>query len=195
MIEKLVASAVKQGARLLCGGKRVHPEQGNFFEPTILADVTPEMDIAREELFGPVMLLMRVKDDDEAVRVANGVSYGLSSSVFSQDRPRARAIAGKLEAGMTAINEFGGITYMVQGLTFGGVKASGYGRMNGREGLRSMCNIKAVVDDRFPLARPNRIFPVAAGDYGRVQRRHRSDLRKGPRAEVARPHAVSSSRK
>ena len=68
---------------------------------------------------------------------------------------------------MTAINEFGGITYMVQGLTFGGVKASGYGRMNGREGLRSMCNIKAVVDDRFPLARPNRIFPVAAGDFGR----------------------------
>ena len=60
VIEKLVASAVKQGARLLCGGKRVHAEQGNFFEPTILADVTPEMDIAREELFGPVMLLMRV---------------------------------------------------------------------------------------------------------------------------------------
>ena len=68
---------------------------------------------------------------------------------------------------MTAINEFGGITYMVQGLTFGGVKASGYGRMNGREGLRSMCNIKAVVDDRFPLAVPTSIFPVAAGDYGR----------------------------
>jgi len=167
VIEKLVTSAVKQGARLLTGGKRVHAEQGNFFEPTILADVTPEMDIAREEMFGPVMLLMRVRDDDEAVRVANGVNYGLGSSVFSKDRPRARAIASKLEAGMTAINEFGGITYMVQGLTFGGVKASGYGRMNGREGLRSMCNIKAVVDDRFPLSRPNRIFPVAANDYGR----------------------------
>ena len=68
VIEKLVASAVKQGARLLCGGKRVHAERGNFFEPTILDGVTPEMDIAREELFGPVMLLMRVKDDDEAVR-------------------------------------------------------------------------------------------------------------------------------
>jgi acyl-CoA reductase-like NAD-dependent aldehyde dehydrogenase len=167
VIEKLVASAVKQGAHVLCGGKRVHPERGNFFEPTILANVTPEMDIAREELFGPVMLLMRVKDDDEAVRVANGVSYGLSSSVFSQNRARARDIASKLEAGMTAINEFGGVTYMVQGLTFGGVKASGYGRMNGREGLRSMCNIKAVVDDRLPLGRPNRIFPVAAGDYAR----------------------------
>ena len=167
VVDKLVASAVKQGARVLCGGKRVHADQGNFFEPTILADVTPEMDIAREELFGPVMLLMRVRDDEEAVRVANGVAYGLSSSVFSENRPRARAIAAQLEAGMTAINEYGGITYMVQGLTFGGVKASGYGRMNGREGLRSMCNIKAVVDDRLPFGRPNKIFPVAAADYGR----------------------------
>src|SRR5262249_10791766 len=78
VIDKLVQSAVKQGARVLVGGKR-NTENGNFFEPTILADVTPEMDIAREEVFGPVMLLMRVKDDDEAVRVANGVSYGLSS--------------------------------------------------------------------------------------------------------------------
>jgi hypothetical protein len=110
---------------------------------------------------------MKFSDDDEAVRVANGVAYGLSSSVFSRNRGRARAIAAQLEAGMTAINEFGGITYMVQGLTFGGVKASGYGRMNGREGLRSMCNIKAVVDDRLPLGRPNRMFPVAANDYGR----------------------------
>jgi hypothetical protein len=113
------------------------------------------------------MLLMRVRDDEEALRVANGVSYGLSSSVFSKDRGRAREIADRLEAGMTAINEFGGITYMVQDLTFGGVKASGYGRMNGREGLRSMCNIKAVVDDRLPFGFPNKVFPVAAADYGR----------------------------
>jgi acyl-CoA reductase-like NAD-dependent aldehyde dehydrogenase len=167
VIEKLVDSAVKQGARLLCGGKRVHADQGNFFLPTILADVTPEMDIARDELFGPVMLLMRVQDDADAVRIANAVAYGLSSSVFSKDHARARKIASELEAGMTAINDFGGITYMVQGLTFGGVKASGFGRMNGREGLRSMCNIKAVVDDRFPLHRPNRVFPVAESDYGR----------------------------
>jgi acyl-CoA reductase-like NAD-dependent aldehyde dehydrogenase len=167
VIDKLVAGAIQQGARLLSGGKRVKSEQGNFFEPTILADVTPEMDIARDELFGPVMLLMRFKDDAEAVRIANGVSYGLSSSVFSKNHERARVIASQLEAGMTAINDFGGITYMVQGLTFGGVKASGYGRMNGREGLRSMCNIKAVVDDRFPLHQPNKIYPVAEKDFGR----------------------------
>ena len=166
IIEKLVASAVKQGARLLCGGKRMRAEQGNFFEPTILADVTPEMAIAHDEVFGPVMLLMRVKDDDDAVRVANGVSYGLSSSVFSKNHDRAREIASRLEAGMCAINEYGGATYMAQDLTFGGVKASGYGRMNGREGLRSMCNIKSVIDDRLPLHMPNKLFPVAEGDYG-----------------------------
>jgi hypothetical protein len=112
------------------------------------------------------MLLMRVRDDDDAVKVANGVSYGLSSSVFSKNRTRARKIASELEVGMSAINEFGGITYMAQGLTFGGVKASGFGRMNGREGLRSMCNIKAVVDDRLPINQPNRVFPVADKDYG-----------------------------
>jgi acyl-CoA reductase-like NAD-dependent aldehyde dehydrogenase len=167
VIDKLVRSAVAQGARLLHGGKRVHGERGNFFEPTLLADVTPEMEIAREEVFGPVMLLMRVQDDAEAVRVANGVSYGLGSSVFSRNRARARRIAAALEAGMTAINEFGGITYMVQDLTFGGVKASGYGRMNGREGLRSMCNVKAVVDDRLPVAFANKVFPVGKADYGR----------------------------
>jgi hypothetical protein len=112
------------------------------------------------------MLLMRVRDDAHAVEVANGVSYGLSSSVFSKDRARARKIASDLEAGMSAINEFAGITYMAQDLTFGGVKASGYGRMNGREGLRSMCNIKAVIDDRVPMNQANRVFPVADKDYG-----------------------------
>ena len=66
---------------------------------------------------------------------------------------------------MTAINEFGGATYMAQDLTFGGVKASGYGRMNGREGLRSMCNVKSVLDDRVPFGRANKVFPVALGDF------------------------------
>ncbi len=166
VIEKAVNGAISEGARLVTGGKRALRDKGDYFEPTILADVTPEMEIAREEVFGPVMLLIRVRDDAHAVEIANGVSYGLSSSVFSKDRGRARGIASKLEAGMSAINEFGGVTYMAQGLTFGGVKASGFGRMNGRDGLRSMCNIKAVVDDRFPINQPNRIFPVGKKDYG-----------------------------
>lgn len=166
IIEKEVETALAQGARLVAGGKRTLAQEGDYFEPTILADVTPDMTIAQEEVFGPVMLLMRVRDDAHAIEVANDVSYGLSASVFSKDRRRARKIAEALETGMVAINEFGGITYMAQDLTFGGVKKSGFGRMNGREGLRSMCNIKAVIDDRFPTTRANEMYPVSAEQYG-----------------------------
>jgi acyl-CoA reductase-like NAD-dependent aldehyde dehydrogenase len=166
IIEKAVDGAIAQGARLVAGGKRTLANTGDYFEPTILGDVTPDMDIAREEVFGPVMLLMRVRDDAHAVELANDVSYGLSSSIFSKSRSRAQKIAAELETGMSAINEFGGITYMAQDLTFGGVKESGFGRMNGRDGLRSMCNIKAVVDDRFPIRRPNKMYPVTPTQYG-----------------------------
>lgn len=166
LIERMVNRAVEQGARIVTGGERTQAEHGDYFEPTILADVTPEMEIANEEVFGPVMLLMSVRDDAHAIEVANGVAYGLSSSIFSTDHERARRIAARIEAGMSAINEFGGVTYMAQDLPFGGVKASGYGRMNGREGLRSMCTSKAVVDDRLPFHNPNRIFPVGDADYG-----------------------------
>ena len=74
-------------------------------------------------------------------------------------------IAERLDVGMTGINDFGGLTYMAQDLTFGGVKESGYGRMNGRDGLRACCNVKAVLDDRFPFHFPTKIFPVADGDF------------------------------
>lgn len=167
VIDRAVQGAIADGARLVAGGKRTLTDRGDYFEPTILADVTPDMEIAQEEVFGPVMLLMRFHSDEEAVDVANSVSYGLSSSVFSKNHGRARAIASRLEAGMSAINEFGGVTYMAQDLTFGGVKASGFGRMNGREGLRSMCNVKAVVDDRFPIHQPSRMFPISPSLYGR----------------------------
>lgn len=168
IIEKAVDGALAQGARLVTGGKRTLADTGDYYEPTILADVTPDMDIAREEVFGPVMLLMRFRDDDQAVEIANDVSYGLSSSVFSKDHARAREIVDRLETGMSSVNEFGGITYMAQDLTFGGVKESGFGRMNGREGLRSMCNIKAVLEDRFPIHQPTKMYPVKPALYGTV---------------------------
>lgn len=166
IVERLVNGALAQGARLVTGGTRVLTDQGEFFAPTILADVRPDMDIMQHETFGPVMLLCQVRSDAEAVEIANGTAFGLSSSVFSRDRARARRIASELQAGMTAINDFGGMTYMAQDLTFGGVKASGFGRMNGREGLRSCCNTKAVLDDRFPLGMANKIYPVTGRDFG-----------------------------
>lgn len=168
IVERLVDDAVAKGARVLAGGKRVLAEQGDFFAPTVLADVTPEMDIMQQETFGPVMLLSRVRDEHEAVAVANGTGFALGSAVFSRDHAKARRIASRLQAGMTAINDFGGVTYMAQDLTFGGVKQSGFGRMNGRDGLRSFCNVKAVLDDRLPLHFPSKVFPVADGDFDRM---------------------------
>jgi len=169
IVERLVARAVEQGARVVVGGRRVLSDRGDFYAPTVLADVTPDMDIMTEETFGPVMLLCRVQDEHEAVQVANGTAFGLSSSVFSRDHARARRIAERLQAGMTAINEFGGMTYMAQDLTFGGVKASGFGRMNGRDGLRACCNVKAVLDDRFGLHFANKLFPVGEHDFERIK--------------------------
>jgi len=169
LVERLVNQAVATGARIVVGGKRVLSERGDFFAPTVLADVTPEMDIMREETFGPVMVLCRVHDEHEAVAVANASAFGLSSSVFSRDRARARRIADRIEAGMAAINEFGGMSYMAQDLPFGGVKQSGFGRMNGRDGLRACCNVKAVLDDRFPFNFPAKLFPVGDRDYDRMK--------------------------
>lgn len=168
IVERLVDDAVRRGARVLAGGARVLAETGDYFAPTVLADVTPDMDIMQQETFGPVMLLCRVRDEHEAVAIANGTPFGLGSSVFSTDHAKARRIADRLEAGMTAINDFGGMTYMAQDLTFGGIKHSGFGRMNGRDGLRSFCNVKSVLDDRMPLHFANKLYPVKDGDFDRI---------------------------
>jgi acyl-CoA reductase-like NAD-dependent aldehyde dehydrogenase len=169
IVERLVQRAIAQGARVVAGGERVRRGQGEFFAPTVLADVRPDMDIMQEETFGPVMLLCPFRSDDEAIAVANGTSFGLGSSVFSRDRARARRIASAIDAGMAGINDYGGMTYMAPDLTFGGVKHSGFGRMNGREGLRSMCNVKAVLDDRFPFTVASKVYPVDPKDFGRTQ--------------------------
>ncbi len=169
LVERLVRRALEQGARVVCGGHRVRQQEGDYFAPTVLADVTPEMEIMHEEVFGPVMLLCKVRDDAHAIAIANNTAFGLSSSIFSKDQARANKIASAVQAGMASINEFGGVTYMAQGLTFGGVKHSGFGRMNGREGLRANCNVKAVLDDRIPLHLPSKVYPVSDLTYPLVR--------------------------
>jgi acyl-CoA reductase-like NAD-dependent aldehyde dehydrogenase len=165
VVERLVRKAIEQGARVVTGGAPALTDLGAYFAPTILADVTPDMDIMQEETFGPVMLLCRVRDDDHAVEVANATRFGLGSSVMCRDAERARRLAGRIEAGMTGINEFGGATYMAQDLPFGGVKASGFGRLNGRDGLRALTQPRALLEDRWPIFFPNRLFPVGRADY------------------------------
>lgn len=127
----------------------MHPggAAGDFFAPTVLTGVPPEARIWREEVFGPVALLVPFRNDDHAVALANDCAFGLGSNVFSSNPRRANAIAARLQAGMTTINDFA-TTYMNQSLPFGGVKDSGFDRFAGVEGLRGLCTAKAVCEDR-----------------------------------------------
>jgi acyl-CoA reductase-like NAD-dependent aldehyde dehydrogenase len=185
IVEKLVADAVDNGARVRVGGKRVaHAGGGSFFAPTVLTGVTPAMKIAREETFGPVLCIYRVADEDAAVALANDTDYGLGSTVFSTDHARAARIAARLRAGSTVVNDFG-MAYMANALPFGGVGGSGYGRLNGREGIRAMCNQKSVLRDRFPLHRPIRLYPVKDSEYARTRATIDLIYRRGLGARVA----------
>ncbi|WP_434421387.1 aldehyde dehydrogenase family protein [Nannocystis pusilla] len=162
IVERLVADAVHRGARILAGGKR--GPGGQYFEPTVLVDVDHEMKIMREETFGPVIAIMRVRSEEEAIRLANDSAYGLSSSVFSRDRARAERIARQIVAGSTVINDFA-MHYMAHELPFGGVRGSGFGRLNGPEGLRGLSNVKAVITDRLPIHAAVEMYPVRPGTY------------------------------
>ncbi len=164
IIDHLVSDAVSKGAKVLAGGKIKSNESGLFYPPTILTDLTEDMDIVTHEIFGPVMLVFKAKNDTEAVRLANSTPFGLHSSVITKSRSRGEKIASQLEAGATCINDFG-ICYLNQNLPFGGVKYSGFGRMNGRDGLRAYTNHKAVLVDRLPIEIPPVLFPVGKYDY------------------------------
>ncbi len=164
IVERLVDDAVKKGARVLVGGKRNHRDTGDFFAPTILVDVKPGMAILEEETFGPVMVIMRVEGEDEAIRRANETQYGLSATVMTKSRGRAERMAREIVAGGTSVNDFG-LTYMAMDLPFGGVRGSGFGRLNGREGIRACCNAKAVLTDRLPFGAPAKLYPVGPLDY------------------------------
>ncbi|KAI6249358.1 hypothetical protein HI914_02600 [Erysiphe necator] len=149
-LESLIQTAVKGGARLLVGGSRFkHPVHvnGHYFEPTLLVDVTSDMEIANEECFGPICVLMRAKDAVEACELANKPNFGLGASVFGTRDANIEYIIQNIKSGMVAVNDFAAY-YAVQ-LPFGGVGGSGYGRFAGEEGLRGLCNIKAICDDAW----------------------------------------------
>ena len=149
IVESHVEDAKARGARVLAGGTRL-PELGvNFYAPTVLADVTQEMRIMREETFGPVLPVMAFEDDDEAVRLANDSEYGLAASVWTPDRKRGEKLARRILAGTVMVNDviscFG-----ISEAPHGGVKASGVGRTHGRFGLDEMVRVKYLDMDRMP---------------------------------------------
>jgi succinate-semialdehyde dehydrogenase/glutarate-semialdehyde dehydrogenase len=139
-VEEHVADATARGARITLGGKR-HALGGNFFEPTVLTNVTPEMKIFAEETFGPVAPLIRFHDDAEVVRLANDSVFGLASYFYSRDIGRAWRIAEQLEAGMVGVNT-GLITTQVA--PFGGVKQSGLGREGSKYGIDEYVEVKYI---------------------------------------------------
>ena len=147
IIETHVQDAVAKGARILVGGNR----RGNFVEPTLLVDVNHEMVLMREETFGPVLPIMKVKDEAEAIRLANDSHFGLSASVWSQDVSRARAVAEQLEVGSVVVND-SIVHYAVAQLPFGGFKQSGDGRTHGSHELLQFTQTRSLVLGLPPLA-------------------------------------------
>ena len=139
-VEELVADAAKKGARVICGGQR-HALGQTFFEPTILADVTSDMRVAREEIFGPVAPLFRFHTEEEAIRMANDTEFGLASYFFARDVGRIFRVSEALEYGMVGVNT-GLISTEIA--PFGGVKSSGLGREGSRHGLDDYLEIKYV---------------------------------------------------
>ena len=142
-IEAHVKDAVQRGAALLRGGKRLE-RPGQFFAPTIVADVTPDMEIYAEETFGPVLPVMRVRDENEAVRLANDHQYGLTGSVWTSDKKRGLSLAKRMHCGQVNVNDVV-ISVGNFALPFGGIKASGFGRYHGPEGLLSFTHQKAIM--------------------------------------------------
>ncbi|MEU6444057.1 NADP-dependent succinic semialdehyde dehydrogenase [Streptomyces sp. NPDC047046] len=141
-LEELVDDAVAKGARVLTGGKRPEDRSaGWFYEPTVLADITPDMRIHREETFGPVATLYRFADLDEGIRLANDTSFGLSSNVWTRDAAEKERCVRDIEAGGVFFN---GMTASHPALPFGGVKRSGYGRELAGHGIKEFCNVTTV---------------------------------------------------
>ena len=149
IVQSHVQDAVARGARLLAGGKSLPEPGGNFFAPTILADVDHSMTIMREETFGPVLPVRSFKTDDEAVALANDSEFGLAAGVFTGDKKRGEAMARRIEAGTVMVNDMISC-FGISEAPHGGVKASGIGRTHGRFGLEEMVWPKYVDSDRMP---------------------------------------------
>jgi succinate-semialdehyde dehydrogenase/glutarate-semialdehyde dehydrogenase len=139
-VEGYVQDAVEKGATVVVGGKRVD-RPGWFYEPTLVTDVTPEMGIWSEEVFGPVAALHTVADLDEAIRLANEHVYGLGSNLWSEDQGERLRFIRDIQSGMAFVN---GMTTSYPELPFGGVKQSGYGRELTEVGMYEFCNAKTV---------------------------------------------------
>jgi acyl-CoA reductase-like NAD-dependent aldehyde dehydrogenase len=163
IVEGHVRDAVVKGAQIRTGGHRGHSGQaGHWFEPTVLTDVTHQMDCMREETFGPTLPIMKVADAEEAIRLANDSEYGLSAVVFSRNIQRAEALGRRVRTGAVTIND-ALVNYTALELPMGGAKpASGLGSRHGPGGIRKYCRQQSLLISRFHPHRDPHMHPYRA---------------------------------
>jgi acyl-CoA reductase-like NAD-dependent aldehyde dehydrogenase len=157
ILEDHMKDAVEKGANVLVGGKR-REGPGRFFEPTVVVDVDHSMKLMQDETFGPILPVMKVRDEEEALRLANDSRYGLNSSVWTKDIAKGERIASQLQAGSTCVNDAVS-NYAAQELPFGGVKESGIGVRHSAAGIRKYCHSHAILVTRFAMKRELYWFP------------------------------------
>jgi betaine-aldehyde dehydrogenase len=160
IVEDHVNDAVAGGARATTGGKRVEGS-GDYFEPTVLVDVDHSMKVMRDETFGPVVGVMKVRDSEEALRLANDTRYGLSGSVFGE-RGRAERVARRVECGAVNVNDVL-VNYLASDVPMGGWKDSGIGFRHGEPGIKKYCRSESLVITRFGAKREPTWYPYTKG--------------------------------
>jgi succinate-semialdehyde dehydrogenase/glutarate-semialdehyde dehydrogenase len=148
IIEDHVADALDKGAQILVGGQRNPDLPGLYFQPTVMTHVDHGMKIMTDETFGPIVCLQRVKDEAEALRLANDSRYGLNGNVWSKNTRHAVELAGQVETGGISVNDMA-LGYGIPVAPFGGVKESGVGRVNGEVGIRGYCHAVPIIIERF----------------------------------------------
>jgi acyl-CoA reductase-like NAD-dependent aldehyde dehydrogenase len=167
IVEDHVNDAVSNGARALTGGKRVEGP-GDYFEPTVLVDVDHSMKVMRDETFGPVVGVMKVRDSEEALRLANDTRYGLSASVFGE-KARAEQVARRVECGAVNVNDVL-VNYLAMDVPMGGWKESGIGFRHGEYGIKKYTRPESIVVTRFAGKREPTWFPYTKGRRSLVGR-------------------------
>ena len=145
LLKTQVENAVEKGAKIIIGGSSIEGSKGNYYKPTILTNVKPNMRVWKEEVFGPVLPIVTFKTEDEAVKLANDTKYGLGAYVFTRDKNKAKDLASKIDSGMVQINN---TSYILPCSPFGGYKESGIGREHGKYGLRELSQIKVVSNEK-----------------------------------------------
>lgn len=177
-IESHVEQALEAGATARTGGSRREIEGGDYFEPTVLVDVDPEMDVMVEETFGPVMPIMNVPSAGEAVRLSNESRYGLNASIWSTDRDRAQRLARQIEAGNVCINDVIA-SYVAIEAPYGGIKDSGVGRRKGVWELEDFTQPKTILEDIVGLSREPFWYPYSDGLVNGIDKAFEALFRRG----------------